>query len=60
MCIAQVRRRNGVDLIALTAGHGAILDAIRAKDPVGAVAALKDDLFGCRDKLLDGIPVSGL
>ena len=56
LCIAQVRRRTGVDLIALTAGHGAILDAIRAGDPASAVGALKDDLFGCRDTLLDGIP----
>ncbi len=52
LCIAQVRAKVGVDLVELTDRHGAILDAIRAGDPDGAVVALQRDLHGCRDALL--------
>ncbi len=55
LCIAQVRRKEGVDLMALTDRHAAILDAIRAGDPDAAVAALLSDLHGCRDTLLNTI-----
>lgn len=52
LCIAQVRQHVGLDLVELTASHAAILDAIRAGDPEGAVAALRRDLDVCRDTLL--------
>lgn len=52
LCIAQVRRHDGLDLESLTIAHAAILDAIGAGDPEAAVAALHQDLFGCRDTLL--------
>ena len=55
LCIAQVRRHAGLDLVALTDRHSAILDAIRSGDPVGAVAALQADLHSCRDTLLGDI-----
>jgi DNA-binding GntR family transcriptional regulator len=55
LCIAQVRRKAGVDLFALTAGHDAILEGIRSGDPAQAVEALRSDLHGCRDTLLGDI-----
>jgi DNA-binding GntR family transcriptional regulator len=56
LCIAQVRRKAGVDLVALTQEHEAILSAIRAGDPDGAVQALEHDLERCRQALLADIP----
>lgn len=58
LCIAQVRAQSGVDLPRLTQRHAAILDAIRAGDRNGAVAALMDDLHSCRDALLSDIAKS--
>jgi DNA-binding GntR family transcriptional regulator len=55
LCIAQVRQHAGVDLVALTAAHSAILDAIRAGNPDEAAAALRRDLDGCRATLLADI-----
>ena len=52
LCIAQVRAHAGLDLIALTDRHAAILEAIRNGDPDEAVAALLTDLHSCRDTLL--------
>lgn len=52
LCIAQVRTNAAVDLAELTDRHAAILEAIAAGDPEGAVIALQRDLHGCRDALL--------
>jgi DNA-binding GntR family transcriptional regulator len=52
LCIAQVRAHAGLDLIALTDRHAAILEAIRSGNPDEAVAALLTDLNSCRDTLL--------
>ncbi|WP_410791834.1 GntR family transcriptional regulator [Kribbella sp. C-35] len=55
LCIAQVRSHAGLDLIALTDRHAAVLDAIRSGDPDEAVKALLADLHSCRDTLLSDI-----
>lgn len=52
LCIAQVRAKADVDLIALTQRHAAILDAIRTGDAELAVDALFNDLHSCRNTLL--------
>lgn len=52
LCIAQVRRHDGVDLQGLTERHAAILSAIDAGDADAAAAALHADLDGCRETLL--------
>lgn len=53
LCIAQVRSHLGLDLVRLTADHAAIADAIKIGDEEAAVAALRKDLHGCRDLLLE-------
>ncbi|WP_405064771.1 GntR family transcriptional regulator [Kribbella sp. NBC_01510] len=55
LCIAQVRAHAGVDLMALTDRHAAILDAIRGGNPDEAVTALLTDLNNCRDTLLSDL-----
>lgn len=55
LCIAQVRAHAGLDLMALTDRHAAILDAIRGGSPDEAVAALLADLNNCRDTLLSDL-----
>ncbi len=55
LCIAQVRRQSSVNLQELTDRHFAIADAIIAGSPEDAVTALKADLDGCRQTLLDDI-----
>ncbi|MFG1912081.1 GntR family transcriptional regulator [Kribbella sp. NPDC048928] len=55
LCIAQVRAHAGLDLMALTDRHAAVLDAIRSGDPDQAVAALLADLDNCRDTLLSDL-----
>lgn len=53
LCISQVRRHSEVDLRALTEIHASIVDAIRDRDAAGAVRALRLDLHGCRDILVE-------
>lgn len=52
LCIAQVRKHDGLDLVALTERHADILTAIRSGNRDAAVAALAADLDGCRRTLL--------
>jgi DNA-binding GntR family transcriptional regulator len=59
LCIAQVRAQAGVDLLALTDRHAAILDAIRTGDPDRSIDALLADLHSCRDTLLGDVAALG-
>lgn len=52
LCIAQVRRHEGLDLGALTGRHADILGAIGNGDPDAAARALHADLDRCRETLL--------
>jgi DNA-binding GntR family transcriptional regulator len=52
LCISQVRRHSGVDLMQLTDVHASILEAIAAQDAKAAVDALRHDLHSCRDLLV--------
>jgi DNA-binding GntR family transcriptional regulator len=52
LCIAQVRRHEGLDLAALTERHADILTAIGSRDPEAAAAAVDADLDGCCRTLL--------